>query len=237
MKLGIMQPYFFPYIGYFALINYVDKWIVLDNVQYIYHGWINRNRILNPIKNTWQYITVPINRHSRNTFIKDITIHNTVNWKDRIIRQLEHYKKIAPFYNDIIALIKVCFANDHQLISELNVSILEKVCSFLGINRVIEVFSQMKLDIELANEPGDWAFNISKKLNAREYINPIRGIEIFDKKKFEENGIKLKFLEMHDIIYNQKNQSFISDLSIIDLLMFNDIETIHKFLNNFDIFE
>ena len=92
MKLGIMQPYFIPYIGYYQLINYVDKWVVFDIVQYIRHGWINRNRILKPGEG-WQYIVVPLQNHRRETLIKDVFISEKTDWKDRIFRQMEHYKK------------------------------------------------------------------------------------------------------------------------------------------------
>jgi hypothetical protein len=96
MKIGIMQPYFFPYPGYFSLIAQCDKWVVFDIPQYIRHGWVNRNRILHP-KDGWQYIVVPVKKHSRNTAICDIHISGNTNWSERILHQTGHYKKHAPF--------------------------------------------------------------------------------------------------------------------------------------------
>ena len=81
MKLGIMQPYFFPYLGYFDLINYSNRWIIFDTVQYIRHGWINRNRILKPGED-WQYISVPLVKHQREILIKDVEISANQDWKN-----------------------------------------------------------------------------------------------------------------------------------------------------------
>lgn len=93
MKLGIMQPYFFPYLGYFSLIKHTDRFILFDTVQFIRHGWIERNRILKPNEG-WQYIQVPlIKDKGRDTVIKDVKIRNTENWQQKIIAQLQHYKK------------------------------------------------------------------------------------------------------------------------------------------------
>ena len=97
MKLGIMQPYFFPYIGYFSLIKHTDDFILLDTVQFIRHGWIERNRILKP-SDGWQYIMVPLKKHSRETLIKNIEINNEQQWKEKILAQLQHYKKQAPYF-------------------------------------------------------------------------------------------------------------------------------------------
>ena len=109
MKLALMQPYFFPYLGYFDIINSVDKWVVFDNAQYIRRGWIHRNRILHPRKG-WQYIVVPIKKHSHKTVIKDIMIDNEQNWKRKIIRKLQHYKKKAPYFDETIAFVEDCLA-------------------------------------------------------------------------------------------------------------------------------
>ena len=59
MKLGIMQPYFFPYLGHFALIAAVDEWIVFDITQYTRKSWVNRNRVLRP-DGGWQYVSIPL---------------------------------------------------------------------------------------------------------------------------------------------------------------------------------
>ena len=90
MRLAIMQPYFFPYIGYFQLINAVDKWVVFDEVQYIRHGWVNRNMILSPnIEKQWQYIIVSLQKHNQGELIKNIKVNYQLSWQEseRLIRE------------------------------------------------------------------------------------------------------------------------------------------------------
>ncbi|MEE9190923.1 MAG: WbqC family protein, partial [Candidatus Neomarinimicrobiota bacterium] len=101
---ALMQPYFLPYLGYFSLIKHTDQWMFMDQVKFIRHGWIARNRILKPGEG-WQYIIVPLKKHHRDIIIKDVKIYNSSNWQDKIYRQLLHYKKKAPFYNDVINLL------------------------------------------------------------------------------------------------------------------------------------
>lgn len=232
MKLGIMQPYFFPYIGYFSLIKHTDKWIILDEVQYIRHGWIERNRILKP-NDGWQYIKVPLEKHSRDTKIKDIKIRNNEDWKNKILRQLEHYKK-APYYFQTIELIKKIFVFETDSIVKLNVEIMKTICNYLSIDFNVEIFSTMDIEVKPVNHPGEWALNISKSLNASEYANPIGGKEIFINEEFEKAGIDIVFLENNLSPYNQLREGFEPGLSIIDVIMFNDINEINTMIDDFN---
>lgn len=234
MKVGIMQPYFFPYLGYFSLINHSDEIILLDTVQFIRHGWIERNRILKP-GDGWQYISIPLEKHSRETLIKDIRIVNGEEWTQRIIRQLEHYKKKAPNYISTIDFVRDSLNFNTDSITDLNMHLLKETCNYLSIGSKIEVFSEMKLKIEPINGPGDWALNISRSLQATEYINPIGGVEIFDRQAFNKAGIKLSFLKINLNKYNQGRGEFESGLSIIDIMMFNSPEEIRRLLNECEL--
>jgi hypothetical protein len=231
MKLGIMQPYFFPYMGYFDLINYSEKWIVFDDVQYIRHGWINRNRILHPTVG-WSYIIVPV-RHSRDTRIRDVTIVNDGKWEKRILGQLQHYKRSAPHYNQVIGLIEECFAFDSKLISQFNTFLLGRVCAFIGINFEYSYFSEMNLELGTIEGPGDWALKISQALAATEYINPPGGYAIFNKDKFTANNITLTIRNLPTFRYHCPEYEFIPNLSIIDVLMWNEPEAIKAFLDGY----
>lgn len=234
MKVGIMQPYFLPYLGYYALIKNTDKWIVFDEVQFIRHGWIERNRVLKPNEG-WQYISVPLEKHSRDTLIKEIKIRNTDDWKERIIKQLDHYKKKAPYYSQVIALLKSAFMLHSDSISVLNAHLLNKSCNYIGISFHYEIYSEMNLSIEPIYEPGDWALNISKAIGATCYINPPGGIELFEKAKFEKTGIDLKFLKIKLKEYDQHRTVFEPGLSIIDVMMFNPPEIIREMLNQYEL--
>ena len=234
MKLAIMQPYFFPYLGYYALIKNIDKWIVLDEVQFIRHGWIERNRILKPIMG-WQYISVPLEKHSRETLIKHIKIRNSEDWKDRILRQLEQYKKIAPYYSEVVEFLKKIFESNFQSITKLNAHLLSETCKHIGLNFNYQIFSEMKLDIDEINAPGDWALNISKAMNASEYLNPSGGIEIFNPEAYKTANIKLTFLKISLVKYKQGERPFEPGLSIIDVMMFNSKGEITEMLNQYEL--
>lgn len=235
MKLGIMQPYFFPYLGYISLIKHTDQFILFDTVQFIRHGWIERNRVLKQNEG-WLYIQVPLIKTGRDTLIKDIQINNAENWKNKILSQLQIYKKIAPNYLKVIKLLNEVFENEYIDIVHLNKRTLEIVCNYLDINRKIEIFSEMNIEIESAKEPDEWALNICKALgNADEYWNPPGGISFFDKSKYEKAGIELKFQKVVLSPYNQKRTEFEAGLSIIDVMMFNSVEEINLMLDNYSL--
>lgn len=228
-----MQPYFFPYIGYFSLIESTNKWVVFDEVQYIRHGWINRNRIMKPNAKDWQYITVPLQKHNRNTLIKDITISDKSNWKEKIYRQLIHYKKKAPFYHETLSLVQDCIEINTNSIVHLNVHILKTVCEALEIDFDYSIQSEMNIKLPSINHSYEWALNISKNLNAQTYINPSGGKEIFDVTQFQKSKINIKFLETYLTNYHSSNTHyFISGLSIIDVMMFCHPQEIKVMLKN-----
>lgn len=224
MKLAIMQPYFFPYLGYYSLIRKTDRLILLDTVQFIRHGWIERNRILKPSEG-WQYVSVPISKHSLITPIDKVIINNCHDWKNKIIRQLEHYKKKAPFYNETIKMVESALDINTTSIVMLNANLLIKTCEHLGIQLNIDIYSEMNIIIEDVNCPDEWALNICKALNADEYVNLSGGYNIFNRSKFDQANISLKFIANNLSAYNQRRTTFESGLSIIDVLMFNDIDS------------
>lgn len=227
-----MQPYFFPYLGYFSLIKQTERFILIDSVQFIKQGWIERNRVLKSDEG-WQYIRVPLETHKRETKIKDIRINNTEDWKYRIFRQLEHYKKKAQFYNDTVQVLNEALNINTDSIVELNKNCIQAVCKYIGINSNIEIFSQMDLLIEAANDSDEWALNICKALgNVSEYWNPEGGACFYNKSKYLKNGIDIKFLKMNFEEYPQKREIFAPGLSIIDVMMFNSRSRIMEMLDN-----
>lgn len=237
MKLGIMQPYFFPYIGYFQLINATERWVVFDNVQYIRHGWVNRNRILKPCKQDWQYIIVPLAKHPRDVLIKDVKTINA-DWRGRILMQLEHYKKIAPFYSTVLGLVKRIFDIKSDNLCVINTYALAHICNYLKINFNYSFSSEIFMNKEKnIVSPSDWALNISKYLGADCYINPISGSQLFNKDDYKESHIDIKFLKVKnfDNQNNIKCNQLIHNLSIIDVMMFNSPEEIREMLRHYEL--
>ena len=232
-KLAIMQPYFLPYLGYFSLMQASDYFILLDEVQFIRHGWIERNRIINS-SDGWQYIKVPLEKHHRNTLIKDILIRSTEDWQKKIFAQLTCYKKKAPYYNDVINLLSSCFdKNYNNKIVNLNANILFEFCNYLNIDCKIDIFSESNIEIDEIRHSGDWAFQITKTMGATEYINPVDGNFLFRKEDFEAENKKLSFLKLNLHEYNQKRPIFEPYLSIIDVLMFNSREQAIDLIKNY----
>lgn len=232
MRLGIMQPYFLPYIGYFSLIKHTDEFILFDPVQFIHHGWIERNRILKQTGG-WQYIAVPLIKHARDTIIRDIQIDNNQNWKQRILAQLVHYRK-APYYYSTIRILNDVFEHDYCSITELDRSLLISICKYLSIERTFPIFSEMNLIMRKPLAPDEWALNICEALgDVDEYWNPPSGISFFNREKYKKANIKLCFLESELTPYKQKSNEFEPWLSIIDVMMFNSVENINSMLDKY----
>lgn len=228
MKIGIMQPYFFPYLGYFQLISIVNKYVIYDDVNYIKGGWINRNNIL---LNKQKYLfTIALEQSSPNKLVNEIKIKDDfIKFRKTI---MQAYSK-APFFEDTIKLINLILSHDDRLLSGFTANSIIKISRHLGIDTEFLISSEIKKNNLLKNQ--DKVINICKLLMADEYINAIGGIELYNKNDFEMNKITLKFLKTTSINYNQFNNLFVPWLSIIDVMMFNSVGDIRKMLNNYEL--
>ena len=235
MKLGIMQPYFFPYLGYFSLINYVDEFIIFDPVQYIRKGWINRNRVLKKGGGV-KYINITVAKHCLTTPIKDIRLSTTQDWRNKILRNLDYYEKKAPYYYEVKELLSSCFATEEIRLPQFIGHCLIKTCQYLAIPFTPSIYSEMNLQHQSPAHPGEWALHISSALGAKEYVNPPGGREIFKKDQFDRVGIKLLFLDQELLPYDQKNDHFEPGLSIIDVMMFNSPKAIRQMLQKYTLY-
>ena len=235
MKLGIMQPYFFPYIGYWQLINAVDEFILADITQFSKQSWVARNRILKP-QEGWQYVLVPLVKHNLGSLIREIEIKKGYNWEETIIRQLSHYKKRAPYYFSTMDLLAEIFSIKCDTISQFNYISVSKICYFLGISTKITRINDLKLNIKKNNAPDEWAINVCKEYaEVEEYWNPEGGFTFYDKQKYVDNNIKIRFIKSRNTIYNQERDLFEPFLSIIDIMMFNSTKEIKQMLLEYDL--
>jgi hypothetical protein len=232
MRLGIMQPYFFPYIGYFDLMNRVDHWVVFDVAQYTPKSWMNRNRILRPTDG-WQYITVPVS-HPGRCAIKEVTTVDKGAACERILGQIEHYRKgRAPFFSGVRELIEQCFSGAvTDTLVELNVRSLALTANYLRIPFEHTVLSQSGIQFPAITHPGQWALEISAAFRADEYINPAAGRELFRSEDFGARGIRLSFAELLDYRYASGPYTFVERLSIIDAMMWNAPDAIKGYLDD-----
>jgi hypothetical protein len=227
--LGIMQPYFFPYIGYFQLIDSVKDGIIFDTVRYKRKSWMNRNRILNA-NGGWQYINVPV-KTSEGTLIKDAMVIDPPAAQRQIRGQLEHYKSKAPFYKEVTHLVDSVFTSAcSSAIGELNTRSLSVVCDYLDLNFNWAICSTMQLDLPPIEHAGQWALEISSRLGARRYVNLPGGRDIFVANEWEERGIELRFLAPSTFVYSTAPYNFEENLSILDVLMWNPPQAVKGYI-------
>jgi hypothetical protein len=227
MKIAIMQPYFFPYLGYFQLMNAVDEFVVYDNIQFTKKGWIQRNRILN--KGTAHYFTIPLKKDSdykdvRERFVAD-------DWpreRRKLLNKIHAYYNQAPFFENTYAMVESCMNQEETNLFNLLWYSLIRVKEHLRIPTNMVVSSSIPIDHSLKSEFRVIA--ISKARKASEYINPIGGISLYRREVFEKEGLSLSFLRKNDIHYKQFGHEFIDNLSIIDVLMFNTVDRISEFM-------
>ena len=235
MKIAIMQPYFFPYLGQFQLIYAADRYVIGTEVQYIASGWMNRNRVLKAVEGV-QYINVPIIKHGSREAIMNINIVEDDSWKVKTLRQLEHYKKRSPFYNNTIEVLNECFYGQKDTrLAWFNGHCFDMVCQYLGIDFKIEISSEMNLDYSNVNAPHERVITMCKQLGATGYLNPPGGMELYKKEVFNQHNLELGFVKPNLKEYDQLRPVFEPGLSIIDIMMFNSPADIQLMLKDYEL--
>ena len=228
MTLAIMQPYIFPYIGYFQLMNAADEFVIYDNIEFTKKGWINRNRIL--ANGKADYITLPLKKdsdylHINQRYLADIWIDNRKKMMNSII---EWYKK-SPYFQFAFPIIEEAVLFEESNLFKFIYHSLCLIKEYLNIETTLLVSSAIAIDHELKAQ--EKVIEICKARNAGRYINPIGGLELYDREVFQKQHIDLNFLKTSEVVYTQFNHEFVPFLSIIDVIMFNSKEKIKEFLN------
>ncbi|GGB08612.1 WbqC family protein [Puia dinghuensis] len=230
MRLAIMQPYIFPYIGYYQLINAVERFVIYDDVNFINRGWINRNNIL--VNNKACLFTIPLKDASQNRLIRDIELSAGAG-NAKLLKTIEQAYKKAPEFRQVYPLISDILQSNAGTIGELAWLSLRSVAEYLGMaTEFIRTSSDYNNSHLKAQER---ILDICTKEKAHHYINPIGGMEIYSRELFQDSGIKLNFIRTLPLAYPQFNNEFISNLSIIDVLMFNPKDKINALLNSYEL--
>ncbi len=231
VKVGIMQPYFMPYIGYWQLINAVDIFVILDDVNYIKKGWINRNRIL--INGQEKFFIIPLEKVSQNKKINELDIFQPGQTKKDLWKKIELSYKRADEYDNAAKLLKRVIDEGSIKISKYIENSIRSVCKEFDIDTKIMVSSEIVKDNSLTGR--DKIIEICKKLGGDFYINPIGGKELYDKDFFHGYDVELKFIMTEDIVYKQGEKEFHPFLSFIDMLCWNDKERIGEYLTKYTL--
>lgn len=232
MKLGIMQPYFLPYIGYWQLLNAVDKYIIYDNIEFTKSSWIRRNRIL--LNGKDKMFSIPIKKDSDflNIDKRELT-EDSIKERVKILNQIKVAYKKAPEFEKVFPLLQEIFLYEEKNLFKFIFNSVKKIKDYLDIKTEIIISSKVNIDHSLKNKDKVIAF--CKELEATKYYNAIGGQELYSFEEFKDNRIELKFLKTEEIIYRQFNNEFIPNLSIIDVMMFNSKEKIKVFLNTYSL--
>ncbi len=238
MKLGIMQPYFFPYIGYFQLIDSVDKFVIYDNLNYIKEGWMNKNKILK--KNSEPlYIIVPLEKKSSYKKCNEIKIKTNGPWRKKMIKTIFFNYTKAPYFSEVFPIIEEIINYETDYLSQLNSKSIIEICNFLEIDTKIEDnvdhYKAIENKLSVPNEELSYffqdyklndhvrkvlrVFEICRLEKASVFINAIGGKELYHKKEFSRNNLDVFFINTHEIKYSQQSSTFFPHLSIIDVLM------------------
>lgn len=231
MKIGIMQPYFLPYIGYFQLIQAVDQFIVYDNIQYTKKGWINRNRFLQNGKDI--LFSVPLKKDSDFLDVKDREVSADFK-KDKLLNQIREAYRRAPYFEQAFPVFEQIVQHDDMNLFRFIHNSIVRTCEYLKIDTEIVISSNVSIDHSLKNH--DKVLALCAAVGATTYVNAIGGVELYSKEDFSSRDIELKFIKSKPFEYKQFDNEFVPWLSIIDVMMFNSREdTLAGITNSFDL--
>lgn len=228
MKLAIMQPYLFPYIGYFQLIHAVDEFVVYDDVNFIKGGWINRNFVLE--RESKQLFTLPTHGASPNKLINEIGVSDR---RRKLVENIRQTYKKSPMFKTVFPVIEeILMHSDSNLAGFLD-NQLRRICEYLDIRVRWHVSSKLGKDNSLRG--ADKVMTICKLLGATEYVNAPGGRSLYDEESFRREGLQLSFIQPSAVAYRQFAQTFVPNLSIVDVLMFNDAPKCSRLLGAYEI--
>lgn len=224
-----MQPYLFPYIGYFQLMSAVDVFAIYDNIQFSKKGWINRNRIL--VNGTGSYITFSLKKGSDYLDIKDRYLSDDWDFeRKKILNKIKESYRTAPYFSSVFQIIEKIIMYEEKNLFQFILNSLKLINKYLDISTPLITSSSVAFDHELKSKKKVIA--LCKALKANVYINPIGGVDLYDKEEFSKEGVSLYFLKANNITYPQFKNEFVPFLSIIDVMMFNSTEEIQHYLQS-----
>jgi hypothetical protein len=253
VKLAIMQPYFFPYIGAYQLIYEVDKYIIYGLVNYKNDGWFHKNRLIEVNRGPFYFYVQMIDSSIHKKFY-EIKINPDKKWRNKLIKTIEHNYRNSFYYEETVYLINNIIFSDYNDLLHFNANSIIQICKHLDINTEILICKneyedlEQNLDIQYGNKINSSncrSYDIERKTariikicqreGASAYINPIGGQSLYSEKIFKEYGIELHFLKTRGIKYNQKWNNFEPNMSILDVLMNCGKEKTKDFLKEYDI--
>jgi len=231
MRLAIMQPYFFPYMGYWQLLNAVDRFVIYDDVSYIKGGWVNRNCIL--INGKPSFITVPLSHASPNKRICDLSLQSSPDWRRKLIKSIENTYRRSPYFSVIFSEIDKQLEHQAANLADFLAYHLGAMATLLGINTELVITSRLYENSDLTGQ--DRILDICKSEGAKSYVNLQGGQMLYDSESFDSVNIDLRFIMMRITPYKQRSAGFQPNISIIDALMEIGVEGVQQRLTEYDL--
>ncbi|UOQ74419.1 WbqC family protein [Hymenobacter cellulosilyticus] len=234
MRLAIMQPYLFPYLGYFQLLGAVDRFVMYDDVQFMLQGWINRNNIL--VGGKPLLFTLPLEGSSANRTIRETTVHTRLfpAWATKFLRTLQQNYSKAPHLAPVLDMVSQVFDQAAgKSIADVSLESIRQVHRYLGLPSEIVPTSAVYQNAHLSGPTR--VLDICRQEKATQYINPINGRSLYTESAFDDAGVKLNFLQMENVPYKQLKGDFVPSLSVLDALMFNEPAAVHELLQAYTL--
>ena len=212
MIVAVHQPQYLPWIGYFDKMRRADVFCYLNDVQYKKNEWQNRNRI--KTAQNWQWLTVPV-RYRFPEKINEVQINNTTRWNKKHLQALFTNYNRAPYFKAYISIFEDIFSKKWDLISELNIHLIERLKNALHLQERKTIISS---ELDLRDDPTDRLIDICKALGADTYLAGQGAAGYMDMGRFEKNGLKVIMQDFTHPVYPQLFEDFQPQLSIVDLL-------------------
>jgi hypothetical protein len=231
--LAVMQPYIFPYIGYFNLINSATHFVFYDDVDYIKQGWINRNRIL--INGHPSYFSIPLSNGRSGVQIREVKVFNLSHFYKKFKRTLEQSYGKSPFFDIGLSYVEKVLLSGEENISKLAELSISEASNMLEIEASVYRSSSDFSDSKGIGR-SERLISIAQQLNCKTYVNSINASFLYDKQYFSMRGVNLSFIKPKLVGYNQLNATkFIPGLSIIDLIMNLSLDEIKSQLDSYEL--
>ena len=231
-KIAIMQPYVFPYLGYFQLIHAVDTFVFYDDVHFIKRGWINRNKLL--VNGEESLFSIPLVKASQNRLIKDTMLQKDTKWLDQFYRTLEQHYGKAPQFETIFPMVREVLDKPHKTIADLAIDSIQTLANYLELKTQFEISSKNYPETQ-GLEKADRLITITKKKGYNTYVNPSGGTDLYKKNYFLQHGVQLLFIANELVPYRQLDHTPLVGLSIIDVLMFNTKKGTRQLMEHYKI--
>lgn len=228
MRVALMQPYFFPYIGYFDLLASSDLFVFYDDAAYSRGGWVSRNRVAADGKD-FNYIRLTLERAPLGTPINDIRLKDPEEDRNHLLSVLHNVYRKAPYYKAVVAVVERALKDLDGSLSQAAAASILSCAEYIGVHASIKY--SKSIDYDRALGPEAKVISICKSLDASSYVNLSGGRELYSEAEFLSNDLSLSFAEPADFSYEVERRAFVPNLSIIDAMMWVDPTVIRKYLS------